>query len=217
MRKKLHALWTTAVVLVLTGPLTAGPAAATDYHFSYGKSVSGDEYGFSQLWMDNRSRITAGKYGWVDGDAERWQGQMWFLPDPELGGSSGPEPELIWIQDVAADGKRVGVHWKTTDGNDAGMCVHKEGIDEQWSGHHMGITCLVYIPEGKRFKFRIGVCDADVNPCGAPDTWTTKLDNWNWGTKGKYVTNGWVDYYDDADTTFDWADECDEIHTNTDC
>lgn len=133
---------------------------------------------------------------------------------PDMSGFS--DGFVLVVHDQDADGKRVGVRWKTKDGTIKGLCVNKQGKDYNL-GNGYGAFCTTQVPEGHTILFRIGVCDNDVAPCGDASNYTTKLDNWTWltATNDPIINNGWRDYKDDDDNNRDTG--CSEVGTNNDC
>jgi hypothetical protein len=79
--------------------------------------------------------------------------------------------EDFCVRDNKADGRRVGVHWRLTDGSRRGLCVVKTGNDTEG-------VCYKNFPNEKKISFRIGRCDAGEQPCDDPGSGWTNWSDW---------------------------------------
>lgn len=197
----------------VAAPVVTAPAARVaggKHQFRVG--VVNDSVDRELTYKDD-ARAYLPKYG---GPTHRLLGNAWIVNDADY---VRVDRQFFYVEDEDADGMRVGLRWRTGDREQGGLCVHRSGKDGRNGDQGLqGVGCTFRVPEGKRVRYRLGVCDSDAHPCGTAKNWWTKLDSWSWTTlhQPPKAVHGWWDYTDDADGEAT-ADDCDEAMTSTDC
>lgn len=134
---------TTVVVLLLAMTARAEAVATLEYNLANGDNGIGNCY-----------RVSG-----CSAEAKSSHGAVSFYP----------RGDTFKIQDRDNDGRRVGAYWELTDGSRRGLCVRAGGTVRTPTGHRGAYGyCNKNFPEGKRVRFKIGTCDADVSPCNKP-------------------------------------------------
>ena len=194
----LATLLSLAVGMTLAAP--AAQSAIPRRQFTHGEALTDEFWTYHFAYLTRMAWIKFNRNGYTEVSAE-------LVPD--VGGDPGSQ--TVVLHDDRADGRRVGLHWKIPGTRKRGLCVNKRGKDNNGSGNGSGTFCTFRIPEGRRLVYRIGSCNQSVKPCGKADNWWRRLDSWSWQRldRAPYMSNGWMDYRDDADNIAR-EDGCDE-------
>ena len=107
---------------------------------------------------------------WINGKA--WC--IWRVPDTPAVGCWFPDSDDLQIADLASDGKRVGMQWKTDYGR-FGVCVQANGADSYLGGGALQAgkySCnQINIAEDHTISFRVGTCNGSQVDCGVIANW----------------------------------------------